>query len=195
MDETDLKKQKIEELLEYIEKRLEELEEEKEELSQYQEMDKDRRCLEYTIYTREQSELNDQLDKVEDQRRDDLEEAKARVSNHENQLVTLNELEQDLKEATLKYTSVTGGKNYLLEEKQELTKKKAQLELMIADIEESTAKNLSSGSSLKTELKKYDSLIQSKSKELETLIPKYEQVIYQESNLKSRYNLQSFRNN
>jgi structural maintenance of chromosome 3 (chondroitin sulfate proteoglycan 6) len=49
MDETDSKSTKIDELLQYIEERLAELETEKEELREYQEKDKERRCLDYAL--------------------------------------------------------------------------------------------------------------------------------------------------
>lgn len=48
----------------YIEQRLEELEEEKEELKLYQEHDRRRRCLEYTIYSREQKDVTEALEEV-----------------------------------------------------------------------------------------------------------------------------------
>lgn len=60
----DTKRRNIEELLTHIEERLEELEEEKEELKLYQEHDRRRRCLEYTIYSREQKDINDALEEV-----------------------------------------------------------------------------------------------------------------------------------
>jgi structural maintenance of chromosome 3 (chondroitin sulfate proteoglycan 6) len=60
----DSKRSKIEELLNYIEERLEELEEEKEELKNFQDMDRERRCLEYAIYHREQLDLKRQLNEV-----------------------------------------------------------------------------------------------------------------------------------
>ena len=52
MEETTSKRQKINELLEYIDGRLSELEEEKEELKEYQEKDRERRCLEYALFER-----------------------------------------------------------------------------------------------------------------------------------------------
>ena len=55
MDETDSKSGKIDELLNYIEERLAELESEKEELREYQEKDKERRCLDYAL---KDSDLN-----------------------------------------------------------------------------------------------------------------------------------------
>lgn len=68
MEETTQKRTKIDDLLKYIEERLAELEEEKEELRDFQEKDKERRCLEYTIYSREQTEINNALEEIEDSR-------------------------------------------------------------------------------------------------------------------------------
>lgn len=72
MSETEAKRNKINELLEYIESRLTELEEEKEELKEFQEKDKERRCLEYAMYQRELEEVTEALDEIEDERRGDL---------------------------------------------------------------------------------------------------------------------------
>lgn len=68
MEETGGKRAKIDELLKYIEERLEELEEEKEELRGFQDKDRERRCLEYTIYHREQVEINNAIDNIEETR-------------------------------------------------------------------------------------------------------------------------------
>lgn len=51
-------------MLRYIETRLKELEEEKEELKAYQELDRERRALEYTLYTKELSDTNATLKRV-----------------------------------------------------------------------------------------------------------------------------------
>ena len=61
---SDSKRTKINELLQYIEDRLGELEEEKEELKEFQEKDKERRCLEYALYWREVEEVGEALDEV-----------------------------------------------------------------------------------------------------------------------------------
>ena len=50
---TEGKREKINELLEYIEERLKTLEEEKEELKEYQKWDKMHRSLEFTIHDKE----------------------------------------------------------------------------------------------------------------------------------------------
>src|ERR1700712_5196382 len=64
--DTDNKQSKIDDLLTYIKERLGELEEEKEELRAYQEKDRERRCLEYTIYHREQEEITDALEHLDE---------------------------------------------------------------------------------------------------------------------------------
>lgn len=72
MAETDAKRGKIDDLLEYIDTRLAELEEEKEELKEFQEKDKERRCLEYALYSRELEEVTETLEEIEEERRRDV---------------------------------------------------------------------------------------------------------------------------
>ena len=58
------KREKIEEMLGYIEERLATLEEEKEELKAYQDLDKMRRSLEYTIHDKELRDTRHKLEQV-----------------------------------------------------------------------------------------------------------------------------------
>lgn len=78
MAETDSKRTKINELLDYIETRLQELEEEKEELKEFQNKDKERRCLEYALYQRELEEVTETLAEIEDERRSEIHGANVR---------------------------------------------------------------------------------------------------------------------
>lgn len=84
MAETDAKRDKIAELLEYIEGRLQELEEEKEELKEFQEKDKERRCLEYEVYQSELEDITRALDDLEGSRREDLHSANERQEVYNN---------------------------------------------------------------------------------------------------------------
>lgn len=185
MEETDLKRQKIEELLEYIESRLDELEEEKKELSEYQQMDSDRRCLEYTIYTREQSDLNQQLEQMEELRRTDLEESSSHIANQETEFAILNDLERELKEMTAKFTEIANKKSFLVEEQKVLSAKRVKIELILADFSEDTKQHDSKRKSLTDDVERLDNQITGKTHELNTLIPKYEKVILRHSELKS----------
>ena len=78
MSETDGKRTKIKELLEYIESRLAELEEEKEELKEFQAKDKERRCLEYALYQRELEEVGEAVEEIEEERRGEVHGANVR---------------------------------------------------------------------------------------------------------------------
>lgn len=64
---------KIHEILSYIEERLDELKGEKEELTQYQELDRQRRAMEYTLYDKELRRARQTLDQIETQRSDEVE--------------------------------------------------------------------------------------------------------------------------
>jgi structural maintenance of chromosome 3 (chondroitin sulfate proteoglycan 6) len=64
MKDTELKREKINELLAHINDRIAELEREKEELKVFYELDRERRCLEYAIYQREQVEASMALEEV-----------------------------------------------------------------------------------------------------------------------------------
>ena len=83
MAETDAKRTKINELLEYIESRLTELEEEKEELREFQEKDKERRCLEYALYQRELEEVGEALEEIEEERRGEVHGANMRREQYD----------------------------------------------------------------------------------------------------------------
>jgi len=66
--DTEQRREKIEEHLSQIDERLRELEGEKDELNSFAELDSRRRALEYAIYHREDTEINDKLKEIEDDR-------------------------------------------------------------------------------------------------------------------------------
>lgn len=151
----DAKRAKITEVLEYIQERLAELEEEKQELSQYQALDKQRRALEYTIYAREQAETNEKLDELEENRRRDLANSEAKREEYaDNEAAlqvrhvaadkfvdiyisdfSLQNLETQVRDLEQTLGLWENEKSELEAEKEELLKAKAQLELVIKDLE------------------------------------------------------------
>ncbi|KAH6636303.1 RecF/RecN/SMC [Chaetomium tenue] len=68
MAETNSKREKIDETLVYIKERLSELEEEKDELRDFQDKDRERRCLEYAHWHRLQATNADTLEQLEEAR-------------------------------------------------------------------------------------------------------------------------------
>ena len=95
MADTDAKRGKINELLDYIESRLAELEEEKEELKEFQEKDKERRCMEYALYQRELEEVGEALVEIEEDRRAEVHGANVRREKY-------NEREKEIQVMSLK---------------------------------------------------------------------------------------------
>jgi len=75
IQETNHKRLKIQEVVAYIDERLNELDEEKEELRAYQQLDKDRRALEYTLYDKELKAAREDLSKAEEARLREIERA------------------------------------------------------------------------------------------------------------------------
>lgn len=58
------KRKQIDQVVQYLEERLRELDEEKEELKKYQQLDKQRRSLEYTIFDKELHDARQKLVEV-----------------------------------------------------------------------------------------------------------------------------------
>lgn len=69
------------EVLSFIEERLTELEQEKAELTEYEQLDKARRALEYTLYDQELSKATVQLKELEEVRNDEREKQQQLFSN------------------------------------------------------------------------------------------------------------------
>lgn len=61
---TENRRKQIIEVVQYIEERLKELDEEKEELKKYQQLDKQRRSLQYTIFEKELLDTRQKLEEV-----------------------------------------------------------------------------------------------------------------------------------
>ncbi|RIB10791.1 hypothetical protein C2G38_161680 [Gigaspora rosea] len=183
----DSKRSKIEELLNYIEERLEELEEEKEELKNFQEMDRERRCLEYSIFHREQTDILRQLTEMDEQR-----EREVHGSNQQN--MEFNDLEQEITNIEREMAELQEKVELLRVEKRELDvdmqeqiKAHAQIELAIKDMEDTAAQNKATKAKRVLELQNIKANIKQKETELDKIIPVYEKEVAEEAEINERY--------
>jgi len=87
MQETANKRKQIDQVVHYLEERLRELDEEKEELKKYQQLDKQRRSLEYTILDHELNDARNELASMDDNRR----QISEKMSHADNEVVELRE--------------------------------------------------------------------------------------------------------
>ncbi|KAJ3071537.1 Structural maintenance of chromosomes protein 3, partial [Quaeritorhiza haematococci] len=186
MDETELKRSKINELLEYIEERLNELEEEKEELKQFQDLDRERRCLEYAIYSREQQDTNQQLEDLEMNRRAEVDGANQRQDRLLDRERQISDIEREIEVQRRKIDLLKTEKQQIDEDREEQMKAKTHLELLVADLENATAAENDIKQKLIAELKKVQTDIDHKQSELARIDPMFQRWESQQSALQKQ---------
>ena len=185
MTETNNKREKIDELLNYIKERLSELEEEKEELRDYQEKDKDRRCLQYTIDHREQAAINNELDNLDEQRQtgvDDSDDRQARFVQGEKDLTEVNAEISELKQQ-VEFLKV--DKKQLEDERRETAKNKAKIELEVKALSDGQSAAQQSKAQYAAELETVHNSIGAHETELAEIAPNYKKSQEQEAASKS----------
>ncbi|POS83781.1 hypothetical protein EPUL_005431, partial [Erysiphe pulchra] len=134
MAETDNKRAKIDESLEYIKDRLAELEEEKEELRGFQEKDRDRRCLEYAYYHREQTTLAAKLEEIDELRQGGIEGTDDTRDAFEKGEEKLHDLNTEIKNLTNLVERLKREKQELDHDRKENARTQASLELNVKSL-------------------------------------------------------------
>lgn len=173
MTETDNKRAKIDELLEYIKDRLGELEEEKEELRAYQEKDRERRCLEYTIYHREQVEISNALDSIDEQRQtgvDETDDNRERFIECEKEI---DELDSEISEIRRQVELQKVDKRQLEDERRDNTRIRAKIELDVKGFSEGRSQAEQAKAQYETKLQQVQETIAQRESELQELLPDF----------------------
>lgn len=186
MHETNNKLQKIDELLDFINSRLAELEEEKEELRSYQEKDKEKRGLEYTIFSREQAEITSALEHIEEQRQTGLD-----GTDENSELFTQGEkkmAETNTEIGRLKHLMdfLMVDKRQLEDERRDNAKARAQTELQIRNVTDGQSASQQAKAQHDAEMKRLCNAISEREKELEELLPEYNVQRQQEVDVKNQ---------
>ncbi|KAL2863418.1 chromosome segregation protein SMC [Aspergillus lucknowensis] len=186
MHETNNKREKIDELLEFINERLSELEEEKDELRSFQEKDKERRCLEYTIYSREQQEISSFLDNLEEQRQTGVEDTDINRDRFIQGEKEMAQVDAEIAECKQQIEFLKVDKTQLEDERHEASKALAQVELQAKSLSD----NQAAAQALKTrhdeDLKTVQNAIKERQAELEELIPRFNTAKDQEDDAKAK---------
>ncbi|KAK1603912.1 hypothetical protein QYE76_027585 [Lolium multiflorum] len=136
MQETANKRKQIDQVVRYLEDRLRELDEEKEELKKYQQLDKQRRSLEYTILDHELNDARNELASMDDNRR----KISERMSNADNEVVDLREkvksFDKEIKVSTKGINETRSEKDDAEKKRTEALKVVSQIELDLRDIKD-----------------------------------------------------------
>lgn len=184
MTETENKRAKIDELLEYIKERLGELEEEKEELRTYQEKDRERRCLEYTIYHREQLEIANALDNIDEQRQtgvDETDDNRERFLAGEHEI---DELNAQMAEVKRQMELLKVDKRQLEDEKRDHARLRAKAELDVKALREGQSQAQQSQVQHDRELQEVQEMIEQREVELNQIRPEFQSLKDQETAVK-----------
>ncbi|KAL4939632.1 hypothetical protein BDV06DRAFT_33763 [Aspergillus oleicola] len=186
MHETNSKREKIDELLEFINERLAELEEEKDELRNFQDKDKERRCLEYTIYSREQQEISSFLDSLEEQRQTGVEDTDINRDRFIQGEKEMAQVDAEIAECKQQIEFLKVDKAQLEDERREASKALAQVELQVKSLSDNQAAAQALKSRHDEGLKTVQAAIQERQTELQDLIPRFNAAKDQEDEARSK---------
>ncbi|CAN6456211.1 unnamed protein product [Victoria cruziana] len=173
MQETGNKRKQIIQVVQYLEDRLKELDEEKEELKKYQQLDKQRRSLEYTIFDKELHETRSKLVEVEENRSRVSEKSASMHNEVSKAHEDLKKCEKEIKFLMKDSQTLSKEKETIEMQRTEAIKIHAQLELDVKDIEEKIASETRLQEEAKRDLKILEGEIQKSLKELEEIRPIY----------------------
>lgn len=174
MDETASKRQKINELLEYIESRLAELEEEMQELKEYQQKDRERRCLEYALFERELQEVSGALEELEEERKNDIHGVNTRREAFNEREKDIQALEDEIKQASHKLTTLSLSKHGFAGEINDIVRARTELECLVEDLKAAKERTGGKKEELETELATVIEKIEEKEQQLEALLPEWD---------------------
>lgn len=183
MKESDSRLSEIEKVLTMIEDRLATLKDEKEELAQYQQWDKTRRGLEYTIYNLELNETKSKLDSLSNKRENSSLQTRHLRQQQDSAQARTKDAQKELSRVNTRIDQLTEEKDQSSSDRQELIKKKAQLELSCADLREEMETDRQSLEQAQSELNEMNDRIAKKTEELSSITPQYEEVEKKERNL------------
>lgn len=184
MNDTNNKREKIDELLEYIKERLSELEEEKEELRGFQDKDRERRCLEYAYYHKDQVAVQEALEELEEARQggiDDTDENREAFTAGEK---VMAQLDAEIQKLQQQMELLRIDRRQLDEDRRESAKARAKSELAVKALSDSMSAQDQAKQQHDAELAQVRKSIASKEAELAKILPDYEKRRTKESEIR-----------
>ncbi|KAG9120915.1 Structural maintenance of chromosomes protein 3 [Ceratobasidium sp. 392] len=180
MEETDAKRSKIAELLTFIATRLEELEGEKDELKEFHNADRERRCLEYALYTRELEEVANGLEQLEEERKQELHAANTARTSFTQREEQLASLEREISSHRQALAILGATRPALKVDLADLTAARAKAQLAIVDLQERGEVGEQRRETMQAELEAVETRAAEVESSLEEIRPEWEQVVEEE---------------
>ncbi|KAJ2566828.1 Structural maintenance of chromosomes protein 3 [Coemansia sp. RSA 1822] len=187
IEDTERMRVKISDDLAMIEERLGELDSEKDELDKYRTLDRERRCMEYAIYSLEQEDVVEQLDEI-DIRREQLvvavNERQEATGELERQIASL---EPEIRAAKQALEILSIDREQLANEAEELARTRAQIESSIQDLEQDRTLGRDSITELRRTADNLSRDIRKRENELARVTAKYEKAFVAETQLREQF--------
>lgn len=169
MEDTKVKQEKISEYLDFINERLESLESERQELLAFQVADRERRCLEYTIYTQELDQISAKLEDLDSIRQSELQTSNDAMQQAARMESEIHSLEALLTLNSQKRAALFAEKGDCESDLNDALKQKAALEEEFKETRESAEGQLLQKSQLEAELEQLQAGIAVKESQLNAL--------------------------
>lgn len=173
MNDTNNKREKIDELLEYIKERLSELEEEKEELRGYQDKDRERRCLEYAYYHREQVTIQNALEDLDNARQDGLDSSDTHRAEYNEGEKAIAKIDAEIHKLQREVELLQIDRRQLEEDRRDSAKALAKAEMKAKNLKEGQSAQEKARASHGAELESVQAEIAAKEQELAAILPDY----------------------
>lgn len=174
MTDTNNKREKIDELLDYIKERLSELEEEKEELRGYQDKDRERRCLEYAYHRKDQIAVEEALEELEESRQGGIEDTDENRETYTAGEKVIASLDAEIHKLQKQMELLRIDRRQLEEDRRENAKARAKAELAAKSLSDSVSSQEQAKQEHKAELDRVKAAISSKEAELRKSMPELE---------------------
>lgn len=186
MQDTELKRSQILEVVKNLEERLTSLDEEKEELRKYQQLDKDLRSLEYTIFDKELNETKNKLEKVEESRNRVSEKSGTMHNSAQESHDRLKEIEKELKMLTRSVQTAETEKETAEKLRTETVKVSTNIEVDIRYLQTQMETERRLQEDIGQELKSIEEEVEVTRQELERVKPMYEEAVSRELDCNKR---------
>ncbi|KHN99471.1 RecF/RecN/SMC [Metarhizium album ARSEF 1941] len=186
MNETNNKREKIDELLEYIKERLSELEEEKEELRGFQDKDRERRCLEYAYHHREQVTIQSALEDIDNARQDGLDTSDSSRSEFLKGEKAIANLDVEIHGLQRELELLEIDRRQHEEDRRDGAKALAKVELKVKNLKDGQSALEQARSQHEAELQSVQAEMAQKKRELDDILPGYTKRKQQENDVRKQ---------
>ncbi|KAI1021600.1 hypothetical protein LB504_012845 [Fusarium proliferatum] len=184
MNETNNKREKIDELLEYIKERLSELEEEKEELRAFQDKDRERRCLEYAYYHNIQLGIQANLDELDNARQDGIDSSDTNRAEYADGEKAISRLDSEIHKLQREMELLQIERRQVEEDRRDGAKALAKAEMKVKNLREGQSAQEQARTQHAAELESVQNEIASKEQQLSTISPAYNQKKQEEDEIR-----------